>query len=320
MIELMRGARIAVNTCMGVKPWEDVLVVTDPPRLKIARALVEAVRETGAETTLMCMPVGKRHGGEPPASVASAMAAADVVLAPTTFSITHTQARVKACEAGARVATMPMITEDIMGGGAMLADYFEVRDLTMKVAALLNGASEAEIETPAGTRLCMNIAGRRAHPDTGIYHKPGDFGNLPAGEAFIAPLEGTGEGQVVVDGSMVNMLRGEIKITIKEGRAVEISGTHAAELERVLREVGDMAYNLAELGIGTNPKARLMGNVLEDEKVLGTCHIALGDNSTFGGEVRAGVHLDGILLRPTLKLDGHTILKDGKFTIKTKPV
>jgi len=315
MAELLDGARVAVKTCMGVKPGEEVLVVTDPPRLKIARALVEAAREAEAETSLMCMRVGKRHGEEPPAPVASAMCAADVVLAPTTFSITHTQARAKACEAGARVATMPMVTEDIVCGGAMLADYIEVGELTMKVAALLNEAAEAELETPAGTRLRMGIAGRRAHPDTGIYHKPGDFGNLPAGEAFIAPLERTGEGRVVVDGSMVDLLHGEIGIVIKGGRATEISGPYAVELEKMLRDAGDEAYNLAELGVGTNPKARLIGNVLEDEKVLGTCHIALGDNSTFGGKVRVGVHIDGILLRPTLKLDGRAILKDGKFTI-----
>ena len=83
----------------------------------------------------------------------------------------------------------------------------------------------------------------------------------------------------------------------------------------MLEEAGPKARNLAEFGIGTNPNARLIGNVLEDEKVLGTCHIALGDNSTFGGKVRAGIHVDGIFLRPTVELDGKIIMKKGKLSI-----
>jgi leucyl aminopeptidase (aminopeptidase T) len=197
----------------------------------------------------------------------------------------------------------------------MLADYKKVRALTMKVARLLDDASAVEIETKIGTRLHMSIAGRKAHPDTGIFHKPGDFGNLPAGEAFIAPVEGTAEGRAVVDGSMVDRVRGAIEIIFEKGVAKKISGSPAPGLLEMLRKAGPKAMNLAEFGIGTNPKARLIGNVLEDEKVLGTCHIALGDNSTFGGKVKAGIHVDGIIKHPTIKLDGKIVMRDGKLRL-----
>lgn len=310
---LLIGARIAVETCMGVKSGERALIVTDPPRRKIAEALLEAARIAGGKTMLICMPTGTKHGEEPPKLVADAMRTFDVILAPTTYSLTHTQARLQACKAGARVATMPMITEDMMRRGAMLADYNQVRELTLKVAKVLDKASEVEIRTRAGTHLTFSIRGRRAHSDTGIFHKPGDFGNLPAGEAFIAPLEGTAHGHVIVDGSMIDTLHGRIELRMKKGEATEILGKHSEKLAKMLEEVGEKAYNLAEFGIGTNPKARLIGNVLEDEKVMRTCHIALGDNSTFGGKVHAGIHVDGILLKPTVRLDGKILMLDGKL-------
>ncbi len=300
---------------MGIKPHESVVVVTDLPRLKIAEALAEAARVIGADVTLMRMRERSRHGEEPPKPVEQAMCAADVVLAPTTYSLTHTQARLRACKAGARVATMPMITEEMMRRGAMLADYTAVSELTNQVAGLLTNASEVEVKTPAGTELRMIIADRTAQPDTGIYHNPGDFGNLPAGEAFIAPLEGIANGRIVVDGSMVDVLRGTVKINVKDGRAVSITGKPARKLRKMLDSAGPDAYNLAEFGIGTNPAARLIGNVLEDEKVLGTCHIAFGDNSTFGGKIQVGIHLDGILLRPTIRLDGKIVVQDGRFKL-----
>ena len=315
MTGLLKGARVAVRTCMGVKRGERVLVVTDPPRLTIARSLLEAAREAGANAILLCMPVGKRHGEEPPKLVGVAMLSSDVVLAPTTYSISHTQARLRATRSGVRIATMPMITEDIMSSGAMLADYREVSRLTEKVAAELRGVKTVEITTGAGTELVFSIAGRRICPDTGIYRRPGDFGNLPAGEVAVAPVEGTAEGQVVIDGSMMDRVHGKIKISFKHGVAKKISGKGASKLIRVLDSAGPFSRNLAEFGIGTNPKARLIGNVLEDEKVLGTCHIALGDHSTFGGKVKAGVHVDGIFTKPTVRLDGKILMENGRLMV-----
>ncbi|MEW6222121.1 MAG: aminopeptidase [Candidatus Hadarchaeota archaeon] len=310
---ILKGARIAVKECMNVSRGEVVLVVTDQQRHRVASYIFSAAREASARVTMLIIPTLSRHGEEPPKVVAEAMRAADVVFAPTTYSLTHTQARKRATEAGVRIATMPMITEEMMCRGAMLADYREVSQLTKKVAGRLNRCREVEVTSAAGTELGFSVKGRKAHPDTGIFHRPGDFGNLPAGEAFIAPVEGTGEGTVVVDGSMIDKVHGKIKIEIRGGRAVKFSGGPSRRLEAILKKAGKKAFNLAEFGVGTNPKAQLIGNVLEDEKVLGTCHVALGDNSTFGGKVQAGVHVDGIFLKPTVKLDGKVLMKSGKL-------
>lgn len=312
---LLRGARIAVRTCLNVKRGEKVLVVTDPPRLRIARALIEAARELCAKTMLICMPVGKRHGEEPPRAVALAMRFSDVVIVPTTFSLTHTQALLRATEAGARIATMPRITVGLMRRGGMLADYNVVSRLTKKVASRFERATEVGVEALAGTELTFSIAGRKPHADTGMFHAPGDFGNLPAGEVFIAPVEGTAEGHVVIDGSMAGIKGGRIEISVERGVAVKISGNYSQKLVRMLDAVGPKARNIAEFGVGTNPNARLTGNILEDEKVLGTCHIALGDNSTFGGRVRAGIHVDGVILKPTVKLDGKILMMNGRLKV-----
>ena len=313
MGSLRRGARIVVETCMGVKRGEDVLVITEPPKLKIAETLADVAREFGAETTLICMPLRTHHGEEPSDLVALAMRSFDVVIAPTTYSLTHTQARRRASENGVRIATMPMITEEMMQRGAILADYSEVSRLTKRVAGLLDKASYVEVTTQAGTDLTLSVRGRKTQPDTGIFHNPGDFGNLPAGEAFIAPVEGTGNGRVIVDGSIVDRNMGKIEILFEKGMVRKISGNQAKRLVKILDEVGPKARNLAEFAVGTNPSAHLIGNVLEDEKVLGTCHIALGDNSTFGGRVKAGIHVDGIFKKPTVKLDGKILMKDGRL-------
>ncbi|MGQ9788837.1 MAG: aminopeptidase [Candidatus Hadarchaeaceae archaeon] len=315
MNSMLRGARIVVNTCMAIRRGEKVLIITDPPKMKIAETIASVARETRAEVTLICMPVGERHGQEPPDPVALAMTYYDAIIAPTTYSLTHTQARLRACRAGARVATMPGVTEKMMQRGAMLANYREVARLTKKVAAILDQASEVEVKTKAGTDLNFSIRGRKTHPDTGQFHRPGDFGNLPAGEAFIAPVEGSGEGKVVVDGSIIDNTLGRTEITIEKGTAVKISGDSAKKVTEMLNKAGPKARNLAEFGVGTNPNAKLIGQVLEDEKVLGTCHVALGDNSTFGGRVKAGIHIDGIFKKPTVWLDGKLLMEEGRLLI-----
>ena len=310
---LKRAADVAVRVCMGIKQGETVLIVVDAPERNIGYALFDAAREAGAEAMLLEILPRAMHGEEPPPQVAELMRMVDAILAPTSRSLTHTEARRRACEEGVRVATLPGITEEVMAR-TLEADYYEIARRSTTLAEILTGGRSALVTSPSGTELSLDIEGRKGYADTGLYHNPGDFGNLPAGEAFLAPVEGKAEGVVVVDGSMagVGLLEEPIRLFVEGGLVRKIEGGKEADvLRKVLEPYGDMGRNVAELGVGTNERARITGVVLEDEKVLGTVHIALGDNASMGGRVKVPVHLDGVLLRPTLEVDGRVVLKDG---------
>lgn len=311
---LRRAARNAVRECLGVKAGETLVIVTDPPMARLARLFFEEGAEAGAKAVWIEMPVGRRDGEEPPGPVAAALAAADAALAPTSRSISHTQARRAASAAGARIATLPQLTEEVMSR-ALLADYTSVRVRTERLAELLARVGEYRIASPAGTDLYLKAQGRPVFADTGILREPGAFGNLPAGEVFLAPLEGTAEGLLVVDGSMagVGALDEPIRMTVRAGMVTEIDGgADARRLAELLEEAPEAARCVAELGIGTNETAEVTGNVLEDEKVLGTVHVAIGDNVSMGGNNRVDSHLDGVLLKPSLWADGQILIDEGR--------
>lgn len=302
-------------TCMGLRQGESLLVVTDTPTREIGEALFQAGGQIGAQAMLMVAPATGRHGAEPPPAVAEAMKRADVVVCPTHFSLTHTQARLEAAKAGARIATMPGITEDMFFAGAVSADYEAVAAMTGRLTELLTEARQARL-VKGGKELVLSLEGRQGVASTGLYRERGQSGNLPSGEAYIAPVEGTARGEVIIDGSVagIGRLAAPLVATIQEGLLTEVEGPAASQLLGLLGD-SPRARNVGELGVGTNDKARLSGIVLEDEKVYGTVHIAFGDNSTFGGNTRAGVHIDGIILDPDLYLDGRLVVSQGKVLI-----
>jgi len=199
--------------------------------------------------------------------------------------------------------------------GAIGADYVEIARLSDKMADRLTNADDVTIRY-RDSELRFSISGRTGVSSRGLYHEPGTSGNLPTGEAYIAPLEGTANGVVVFDGSAagIGRLTGPLRVEVQDGRAVDFQGPDAPAL---LEALGDNpeAYNIAELGIGTNPQARLSGSLLEDEKVFGTGHMAFGSNKTFGGSVDAGVHIDCVMLEPEIVLDGEVVLSGGKLLV-----
>ncbi|MGK9477145.1 aminopeptidase [Melioribacter sp. OK-6-Me] len=314
--KLDKAAVIAIRDCMGAKTNESILIITDEKKKKIGYALYQNALRLGHPSLYVEMKSGEMHGQEPPAQVAELMKMFDVVLCPTDKSLTHTNARRAASANGVRIATFPGITEDIMIRG-LNADYKKIAELTIKLVKKLDRASKVRVTAAGGTDLSFEIKGRKAIASKGLFHKKGEGGNLPTGEAYIAPLEGTSNGVFVVDGSMsgVGVVKNRpIRIEVKNGYAVKISGgSQAKKLEKILEKYGQLARNIAEFGIGTNDKVKLSGNLLEDEKVLGTVHIALGDNKTMGGNVNVPIHLDGVIKKPTVWLDGKLIMKDGKL-------
>jgi len=300
---------------MGAKDGERVLVITDEPLRRIGYALHQAAKDLGHEVVLVEIIPRTSNGAEPPPEVAEMMAKFDVVLCPTSKSLTHTDARRAASAAGVRVATLPGVTEAIMVR-CMNADYTQIAERTVRLCALMEQTNVVRVQAPAGTDITMPIEGRKAYASSGLFHNPGESGNLPTGEAFLAPLEGRSNGVVVVDGSMagIGVVSQPIRIVVKDGYAEEITGgPEAGRLVSLLEPHGRDARTVAEFGIGTNDRATLTGVILEDEKVMGTIHIAFGDNKSMGGTVRVASHLDGLITSPTVWFDGRKIMDEGRF-------
>jgi aminopeptidase len=241
--------------------------------------------------------------------------AVDTVVALSYYSTSHTRFRdflTSVC--GSRYASMPLFDVSMIEG-PMNVDWKSLARTTKKIAAAVNRAEAVEISTPNGTHLSFSVKGRKALADTGILTKPGSFGNLPAGEVFLAPVEGSANGRLVIEWAPTRELGSPVTLTVKDGMVREVTGEEdfTGLLGRKLKE-REENRNIAEFGIGTNRMAKRPDNILESEKILGTIHIALGDNSTFGGKVKTPFHQDFVFFRPTVTLR----LKDGGKTVLMK--
>ena len=312
---LKEGIRAMLLECMGLQRGETVLIVVDPLSLEMGNVMWEVAANLEAEPMMIVMMEQKHHGSEPPASVAAAMRAAQIILAPTTKSLSHTQACRDACASGARMASMPGITNGIITR-SIAVDYSFMRTLSHKLVQQLSDVKSARLSSPLGTELEMSLDGRQGIGDAGDLSQPGAFGNLPAGEAFIAPLEGSCQGVFYCDASVGGFGRvtEPLRCDVKDGFVVSLAGDKIAlKLQEQMDGVGRLSGNIAELGIGTNPNAPLSGNILEDEKVFGTVHIGIGNNITIGGKVDVPFHVDLVIKKPTLYLDDMLVIKDGKF-------
>ena len=209
-----------------------------------------------------------------------------VIFAPTTFSLSHTQARIAATERGVRIATMPGITEEVFRR-ALAVDY---RELKRAGRCSPRSSAGASCRSPrrAGPTSMLALTGRDGDQRRRRHGRAGAFGNLPAGEAFISPIETSGEGTIVFDGAIggYGLLEEPLLATLSGGRIVDAGGARGSGCS-TLDAGGEHGRSIAELGIGTNPAARLTGNILEDEKVMGTIHLAFGTSAAIGGVNRS---------------------------------
>jgi len=324
---------------MGVKPGEKILVLSDVPTRKewkdkhqseiskmlsetlLGKTVAEIVRDSFSTCQVDFYPYFSlgRSGVEPPKGMSQTMKKYQVIVAINSFSLTHTEAREGASKAGARVATMRgAIPEMFYPEGPISVDYLEVERETKFIAGFLTQAREAQVVSDSGTNLTFSLKSRKGGEDTGIYVKPGKWGNLPAGEAYIAPVEGTAEGKLVVEKGWFPNLLEEMTMIFRNGEVQQVGG--GGEVNQMLNQILGLESqkkrkrcNLAELGIGTNPKARRTDITIEAEKIKGTVHIGIGDNSHMGGKVVADYHQDFVVPKPDLFLDGEKVMDKGKW-------
>lgn len=311
--DLERALDAVVADCLGVTPGEDVLVVADGGTRDLGEALRARVAAQQADAVLALMDERASDGTEPPAPVAAALASAKVFIAPTSRSLSHTRARKAASDAGARGATMPGVTADMLAR-AMSADFATLRARSAAVAAALTNADHARLTCPNGSDLRLDLTGRAGISDDGDLRAPGAFGNLPCGEGFVAPAGG--EGTVVATSlATIGLASEPARLRVEDGRLTAAEGADGKKLLAALQAQGEAGTNLAELGVGTNERATLTGNVLEDEKVLGTVHIAFGASAGIGGTVSVPIHLDVVVVEPTLTVGDLTVVDAGRFAL-----
>lgn len=314
------AANMLIHQVLQLKKGETVVIVTDTDRPRnITLALAYSAISAGGQVVVVSMEPQEIGGAEPPEPVAAAMAAAQVVINQSTYSLTHTTAVREAMKRGARIANLRNVTEEMMVAGGITADYQRVRAVTERIATLLTEADEIRMMTPEGTDITMRSRGRRAIAQSGFVTKPGELSGLPDGEATLAPLEGVTEGVIVSPyiADQIGQISEPFRMEVVKGRITSITGgKQAKDLKRILESRDDAGYNAAsQFALGTNPACLVIPNTREISKKLGTAHIAIGDNISLGGKSRGTYHIDIVFLNVSIYLDGKCIVKEGEYQI-----
>ena len=325
---MLTAARSVVRTCMQVRPVESVLILTDPESSEIGRSLYEATASVTDRVLMMMMPPSHREGNEPPNPVAELMRRQDIVLIATKHSLTHTRARANASRENVRIASLPGIDSVTFANGGMTADYHALQKEISGLNSILRRRREVQVTSEAGTDLKFTTGGRWILEDNGICNRPGAITNLPAGKVFVLPKEGTATGRIVIDGSWEGeKLEKPISILIEEGLITDVSGDEKAEA--IWQQLEDarsglrpskaaMVGNVAEFGFGMNPRAKIIGNPLEDLVSRGAIYIGFGNNMALGGTVNVPLHIRGICRKATVELEDVDLLVEGKVTAKVR--
>ncbi len=314
----------ALTYVLDARKGEHLLIVTDEHRIEIGNAFYEAGERLGMEGRMFVMEDSERPLGELPHDLKRALKGADVMVSVFVGYPEETPFRVKllrtAADQGVRTGHGPGISDDMMLDGAMRVDFQKLAEVGDQMVERLRGAVRAHLTSPAGADIWFTTRGRVFESDVRI--GPATFGNLPNGEVRVAPLETEVEGTLVCDSTIgdLGQVPSPVSIEVVTGRITSIQGGEGSLVDRIkaLTSVDEEASVVGELGMGINPAARVTGNMLEDEKAVGTVHVAFGNNLEMGGKNGSRTHRDFHVLRPTLTIefeDGQTldIIRDGRL-------
>ena len=321
IIEMMPGALKIMTQCAAVKPGENVVIACDTNKLRLGEVLAAAAYAVAGKPVIVMFPPTGAHGTQVPKPVVAACAQSDVFFFPTTWSMTHTDARVEAIKNGARGSTMCEVTEDCLCTGGILANYEENDRVARKLGAILSKTKTIRITSPTGTDISGDVTGRPVQYETGLFRERGQFAALPNSEINISPIEGSTEGIIVGDVRLMGygVVRDEpVMIRVGEGKVVDVKGGKPAEyLKHTLASFNNpTAYNLAEFAMGLNPFCRTYATNLEDLGKLGFAHHGIGSNYAIGGKVLAPCHIDVIYRDAIVEFDDKVVLDKGEVTIQ----
>lgn len=321
MISLTQGAERVMTVCAATQPGEVVTILVDQGMTEgaVGRALAAAASAAGADVVVLGAALDQPLADD----VVERVVASDLVVAPTSLSFAHTPFAQAVARRGTRILAMTQADADTLTSAVMMTDFAAIAPWCTRVADLMTDADRVRVTTAAGTDLQGTLTGRRGIAGVAMSQGPGSIMGCPNIEAYVAPVEGSVYGRLVIDASTTyfGLLDEPLVVEVDRGQAVSISGGRdAGRLERLLREHDSPScYIFGEVGIGMNPNARLVGKIIEDESVYGTGHFALGTNTLFGGANPAPVHADLVYHRPTVTFDDDTVLLDGELTWPDRP-
>jgi leucyl aminopeptidase (aminopeptidase T) len=330
LIGLMKSAKIVAEFCLAIKPGDTALIVTDTEISPlIYYTLAGAIHAAGGIPTIAIMQPSPHPSAEPPVAIAEAMRYVDIVINCCSRTLTHTKARfVAQFECKRRYFAMPALTEDTMIRGAATADFEKVKEISLKVAEVADQGKWVRVQSDFGTDVTFSIEGRPFNAYYGEALEPGTAGGFPGGEVNTLPVESTVNGTVVIDSFMmeVGLLKDPIKWKVKEGKVIDISGGKEADLLRKYLEANgdENSYYIGEFSIGTNYAARTLGIAFEDKQVYGTVHMAIGSGvnsrtSAYRAKYKSKLHLDGVMSRPTVTIDGKVLMQNGEILVAPRP-
>lgn len=309
------GCRRIIEICAAIQPYEELLIITDDESEEIGDIIFRFANKR-YKTILIKMEALQTHGTEPLKAVEAAMAKADIILGATKYSLYNTRARINACKNGSRFLNLSDYSLEMLERGSLFADFDKLRNSIFEFSKRLPG-KEVKIETPGGTNFSSSIIGREPDLGLGTSKNKGDSSSPPNIEAAIGPADNSAEGTLVIDGSIplpgFGVIKDPVVIKVEKGFITKISGgSEAIRFAQYLRDLNDpRVYLIAEIGFGLNPLSKLCGRMLVDEGTLGTMHIGIGNNLSYGGNNDIPSHIDMIMLTPTCTIDGKLIMKDG---------
>ena len=308
--------------CLGVAPGERFTALVDEPFADVGLALASHATACGAQGIAIVVPDSARPLGPTHGQLLASLAETDAVcfwfqeIHDGEFEPFRHPLYARAQETGTRIAFGGRLDRSMLEH-EMAADYAGVQARCAALVAAIGDATTIRVTTPGGTDCTFDISGRAWSSDDGDLSAPAAFGNLPAGEIFIAPLRNGAEGRCVIDRSIafgeIGLVEQPFTLVFEAGKVIRVEGGREAEIVwREIKAAGEGADIVAELGIGTNDSARITGSVITDEKVLGTAHVAFGDNSlSYGGDNHASIHVDGVMADATIEADGRVVLERG---------
>jgi aminopeptidase len=303
--------------CLKLTPVDSCLILVDESTSDLGHLFFEKAKKSKAEVALLKIKSPTPRSPEPAPPILNMMKQMSAILSFTGHSLIHANALKQLCHNGSRVLCLFPVSEECLAR-TVNANFDFIDKKSRKLSDLFSIGRRIRLTTDAGTDLTIPVARHKGSANTGIVSAPGMFCFLPSGEANVTPDRRGTKGVLVVDGSIpsIGILEQPVVIHIKEGYAYQITGgEQVTRLRKILKPFGKQSRNIAEFGIGTNPTAILSGISFEDEKALGTAHIALGNPEYEGGIQRKNIHLDLILQKPTVEIDQRVVAQNGNLLI-----